>query len=516
MAKVLNKEPAADTDAFRLRTFVERMVKAGEAEIIEQNHDLADLAEILDGNEKAILFRSVGPEGAELVGNVSGSRKRIAAAFDVAEPELLGEVNRRLAAPQDIVELDRSDAPVQQVVLEGDDADLTKLPVHFQHGLDGAPYISASIDFVRDPETGLYNVGCRRLMLRGRRETGVDLVSPSDLRAIYEKAARRGEHLPVSFVVGAHPVDHIAATMRVPGDELSVVARLRGQPLGVVKSVTNDILVPADAEMVIEGYFHYAGHVESEGPFGEFLGYYGLVKHNPVFHVTAITQRRDALFQNSTIGGKFHGRTDTTQLCALRTEATVWRALETAVREPIAVHATPSSGGMFNFRISLRQRVPGEARNAIAAAFGSLSNVKNVFVVDGDIDVFSDEQMDWALGTRFQPHRDLMVEGGFRTLPLDPSVQGERTGGKAGFDCTRPFGENIPLEFRVPAPPELGAKRFDTVTDALVEGPKTFEQLMSDLGSRDGREIVLELEKLRDAGRLSRGPEGEWIVDEKA
>ena len=143
-----------------------------------------------------------------------------------------------------------------------------------------------------------------------------------------------------------------------------------------------------------------------------------------MFHLTAITRRRDALFQTSTIGGWSLGRTDTAQLTALRTEVMIWRALETAVREPVAVYATTSSGGMFNVRVALRQRVPGEARNAIAACFGALANVKNVFVVDPDIDIFSDEQMDWALATRFQPDRDLMVMGGMRTLPLDPSLTG--------------------------------------------------------------------------------------------
>src|SRR5204862_4799544 len=103
-----------------------------------------------------------------------------------------------------------------------------------------------------------------------------------------------------------------------------------------------------------------------------------------------------------------------------------------------AVHATPSSGGMFTLRIALRQRTPGEARNAIAAAFGSLANVKHVFVVDPDVDVFSDAQMDWAFATRFQADRDLVVQSGFRALPLDPSLEGARTGAKAGFDLTLP------------------------------------------------------------------------------
>jgi 3-polyprenyl-4-hydroxybenzoate decarboxylase len=252
--------------------------------------------------------------------------------------------------------------------------------------------------------------------------------------------------------------------------------------------------------------------VEPEGPYGEFLGYYGGVKQNPVFHLTAVTRRRDALFQTATIGGRNLGRTDTAQLNALRTEVMVWRALETAVRETQAVYATPSSGGMYNLRIAMRQRVPGEARNAIAAAFGCLANVKHVFVVDPDIDIFSEEQMDWALATRFQADRDLVVQSGFRTLPLDPSLRGAKTGAKAGFDLTRPVGEARGIESLIPEPPRFEGERFASVEAALADGPKTFEALMGALASRDGREVVLALEALREAGRLVREKDGRYAL----
>ncbi|HEX7005972.1 MAG TPA: UbiD family decarboxylase, partial [Alphaproteobacteria bacterium] len=383
-----------DLERFRLRRFVDALESAGELEVHDEPVDLAAVASHLDENPKAVLFRSVGPEGAELVGNVAGSRTRLARAFDTTPDGLLAEVVRRLKTPPRFVELERGAAPVQEVVLQGDDADLTALPVHLQHGLDGAPYISSGVDIVRDPATGLTNVGMRRLMLRGPREAGIDLLSPSDLKIIYEASARRGERLPIAFVVGSHPVDHIAATMRIPVDEVGLIGSLRDAPLPLVKCVTNDLLVPADAEFILEGYLDERGHVEPEGPYGEFLGYYGAVKRNPVFHLTAITKRRDALFQTSTIAGRMMSVTDSAQLVALRTEVTVWRALETAVREVTGVHVTTATGGMFNVRIALRQRVPGEARNAIAAAFGCLANIKNVFVVDPDIDIFSHEQMD--------------------------------------------------------------------------------------------------------------------------
>src|SRR6202041_3910361 len=134
-------------------------------------------------------------------------------------------------------------------------------------------------------------------------------------------------------------------------------------------------------------------------------------------------------------------------------ESAAGAALAGAVREPLAVYATPSSGGMYNVRVSLRQRVPGDARNAIAAIFGSHAEAKHVFAFDPDIDVFSDEETDWALATRFQADRDLIVGAGFRVVPLDPSLGGARTGSKLGFDCTISFGKANSLEFSVPAPP---------------------------------------------------------------
>ena len=501
-----------DFDRFRFRRFIHQLDEEGELQTEVAPRDLADLASIFEGNSKAVHLRSVGPECAEVAGHVAASRGRLAIAFGVTPEGLLAEVQSRLLNKPEVFEVGADIAPVQQVILEGDEADLTALPVHLQHGYDGAPYISSSTDFVVDPKTGMTNVGIRRMMLRGPKEAGVDLNAPSDLRAIYEAHAAAGESLPVAFVIGSHPVDHVAAVMRLPVDELGLISALRGAPLPVVKCVTNDIRVPADAEFVVEGYFDPRGHIESEGPFGEFLGYYGEVKLNPVFHLTAITRRRDALFQTSTIGGWSHGNTETAQLNAVRTEIVVWRALQSAVREPVAVYATGSGGGAFNVRVKLRQRVPGEARNAIAAVLGCLVNVKNVFIVDPDIDIYSDEQMDWALATRFQPHRDLITMEAMRTLPLDPSLAGARVGSKAGFDLTWPFGTGNQIHTRVPEPPVLEGARFENIELALMEGPKFFAELMAAVGSQDGRDVVRSIDALRKERALARDGEGRYLL----
>jgi UbiD family decarboxylase len=445
-----------------------------------------------------------------------GSRKRLALALDTDEAGLLPAITERLSNPHKPVQVAAAEAPVQQVVLKSGEADLCALPVHLQHGEDGAPYISAGLDVMQFRDSGHHNIGCRRMMLRGPRAAGVDMIAPSDARAIYLEAAAKREKTPVAYVVGSAPCDFMAAVcMNPPMDELEVLGALRGAPVPVVKCVTSDIYVPADAEYVLEGYLDPKGHAEPEGPFGEYVGYYGVVKKNPLFHLTAITHRKDALFQTVTIGGKHLGRTDTAQLTTVKTESAAWAGLVTAVREPVACFATPSSGGMYNVRVSIRQRVPGEARNAIAAVFGSMAEAKQVFVFDDDIDVFSDEQCDWALATRYQGDRDTIQGSGFRVVPLDPSLGGQRVGAKIGFDCTVPFGKRQSLEWGIPvAPvmPKANGKAKQTVTDTLAAGPASFLDLMIAAGSRDGRELVRELDVLYGADRLTRDERGRYVL----
>lgn len=504
-------------DRFRLRRFVEVLAGAEELDRVCEPLDLIEVGRRLEGNSRAVLFDAVGPERAQLAGNVMGSRARLALALGVEPEQVLSEMLARCERPQPPVVVPAGEAPVQEVVQREDEVDLTTLPVHLQHEGDGAPYISAAIDVTRRREgEGRFNAGCRRLMLRGPRETGVDLNAPSDLRIAYQQAAARGEAVPVAFAVGSHPADFLAATMSGSGDELALLGAIRGAPVPLVPAVSQDLLVPADAELVLEGYFGPEGYVEREGPYGEYLGYDGGVKRNPVFHVTALTRRSDFLFQTVTISGRRLVRTDTAQLGALATEVALWRSLVLAVREPVAVHASAAAGGMYNARISLRQHSPGEARNAIAAAFSTKSNVKHVFVVDDDVDIFSDEQMDWALATRFQADRDLIVGSGFRAVPLDPSLGGSPSGAKAGFDLTRPVAERDAPRWRVSAAPlpDADGPLAGDLASALGDGPRTFRQLMAARGSRDGRDVLRELAAARAEGRVELGDDGRYALTE--
>ena len=344
---------------------MDRLIDMGEVEIHDEPVPLTGLGAIIERTEKAVLFKSAGPEKAEMVAKTAASRKRLIAAFETTEEKIYDEYFKRLANPKPVVEIPSGDAPVHAVQITGKDVDLTKLPFYPHHAYDGSCYMSSATDYVIDPATGRRNVGCRRLSLRNRYETGTNVTAPSDLKRIYTASVARGEKLPITFTVGTHPLDFVAATMRHPGDELSLVATMRGEPAAVVKSLTNDILVPADAEMTLEGYLDERGYVEPEGPFGEYMGYYGSIHMDPVFHCTAITMRRDVLHHTLQHGSAFVlDQTDSQNISAIRIEAEAMRICKAAGRDPVAVYSRHTSGGSNTLRVSIRQRSFGEARLA--------------------------------------------------------------------------------------------------------------------------------------------------------
>lgn len=519
------KAPAAarswDPESFRLRTLVKRLMDMGEVRVHEQPVALSALAPIIENSTEAHLFRQAGPEKHELVSSVTGTRKRLAAAFDVFDDDdrkrdhrMREELSKRHGNPQKAFEVPSNEAPVHEVVETGAQIDLTRLPFYVHHEYDGAPYISSGIDFTRDPLTGRNNVGARRLMLRGRDKAGINLTAPSDLRNIYLGCVARGEKLPCSFVVGSHPLYIMAAGSRGSGDELDTMATFRGAPLATVKCLTNDLRVPADAEMVLEGYLDERGYIDHEGPYGEYMGFYGPMHGDPVFHVTAITRRKDILHHTYKHGYGLHlGECDGGPMGMLQTETRAWNLLRGAGLEPTDVFAIGAAGVSHHLRVAIRKRGNGDPRAAIAVLFGNIMTLKHVWVTDEDVNIRSSEQMEWAMSTRFQADKDLVVLTGMREMPMDPSTDGKGIGAKAGFDCTFAHPRSQAVTLRVPVSANIGGPaRFKTVKEALASGPLHFAGLMSVLGSDDGRELVLEIEKLRDSGLVDRKPDGEYYL----
>ena len=502
-----------DFEKFRLRPFVQRLVDMGECEVCDEPVSLADLSARIEATRPAKLFRRVGAERYEVAAAVCGSRRRIAAAFGVDERYIAQEYLRRLGKPQAVVEVSSAEAPVHQVIRTGDEVDLVSLPFHLQHELDGGPYISSAVDFCVDPLTGRNNVGLRRLMLRDRRSMRSHLYSPSHIKDIYRGCVERRERLPVTFAIGCHPLTFLAATLRNTVDEFAQLATLRGEPAPMVRGLTNGVLAPADAEITMEGYFDELGYREKEGPYGEFNGFYSGVLLDPVFHVTAVTQRRDALFQTAYHGGKNLSWTDAGHMASVNAELQIWCVLRAANVEPAAVYSVPAASGGPHARIALRRGSPGQARLAISALF-SIARLKHAFVVDEDIDLFSDEQMEWAMYTRFRADRDLVRADGFPGYYNEPTAGSENTVAKLGFDMTAPYGQPDTLENRRPRVPEFktGPARSRNVAEALKAGPLYFMQVMESLGSGDGREVALALENLRVQGALDRDEDGRYFM----
>ena len=430
-----------DFEKYRLRRFVDRLIALDEVEIHEEAVPLTGLAPIIEGTRKAVLFKQAGPERVEMIAKSMAGRKRLEAALETTPEKAYEELLRRIANQKKSIEVPSDEAPVHAIKLTGKDIDLTKLPFYPQHEFDGSCYISSGIDYVNDPITGRSNVGSRRLALRNRTQCGTNITAPSDLKRIYMACAQRRERLPITFTLGAHPLDFIAATTRLQGDEYHMISNMRGESAPFVKSLTNDILVPADAEIVIEGYLDERGYFEPEGPYGEYMGYYGAIHMDPLFTCTAITMRKDVMYQTLQHGSAFVlDQTDSACITELRTEAAAMRILKNVVTEPVAVSSRTLSG-----------------------------------------------------------------------KAMDPSLQGRRTGAKAGFDCTKPFGrlEEI-VQVRCAAKVYGAPARFQTVEQALEAGPLYYGHLVEAVGSSDGREVAMALDALREKGRLGRDKDGRY------
>ncbi len=502
-----------DMDQFRLRRFVERLIEMGEVEVHDEPVALADLSGIIEATDKATLFRNAGPQGLEVAAAVSGSRRRLAAAFGVGEREITRDVMRRLANPQSVIEVSAGDAPVQDVVVTGDAVDLTKLPFHLQHERDGGVYISSGLDFTIDPATGKRNVGARRLMLRGKREMRTNLTDNSDLKVMYIAAVERRQRLPVAFVVGHHPIDFFASGLKIPTDEFALLGTLRGAPIPMVKCVTSDILVPADAEMVIEAYIDEQGYREMDGPYGEFWGYYGAMHIDPVVHVTAITHRRDVLYQTTLHGPVRLARQEASHTTSVAAEMVSTRALKAAGIEPAAIHSPPAAPIFHTMRLALADASPEQVSKAMEALF-KVKGVKNIYIVDDDIDVFDDDAMTWAMATRLNPEKDVYIPDTKQVaFYADPKADADGLVHKIGYDLTDATAKSTHVKFARPRPPAVATTPSNaSVRHALEAGPKYFVEILSAVGSRDGREVALELDALRESGELTRLDNGEYAL----
>lgn len=389
-------------------------------------------------NESAVLFPSPSQHDIPVVANIFANRGWVADSLGIAAGDLLERFQNAVRMPIPWVEV--NDAAAQEVVHR--DVDLLKqlpIPKHNEH--DSGPYITAALLIARNPKTGIQNVSIHRCQVSGPDRIGV-LLLPRHTLHYYTMAEQVGEGLEIALVIGVHPACLLAsqAIAAVDEDEMEIAGALLGHPVAMVKCRTNQVRVPAHAEIVIEGRILPKVR-EAEGPFGEFPQYYGPRANREVIQVDAITHRKDAIFHTIVGGGAEH-----LVLGEIPREATLLEHLQRSFSSVRDVRLTWGGTCRYHLVVKIDKTSNGEPKNIIMGAFGGHYDVKQVIVVDMDVDIDKPHEIEWAVATRFQADRDLLVVSGAQGSKLDPSSNGGISA-KMGLDATKPI-ESEPMTFK--------------------------------------------------------------------
>ena len=373
-----------------------------------------------------LLFEKVKGTKFPVLTNLHAGRSRLATAINAKPEEMQRAYLRAMENP--IQPKVVSTAPVKEVILTGDKIDLYKLPQILHHQEDAGAYITAAISFAKDPNRDTWNCAYNRLMIKGRDTTSIHLTLAKHLWEFQRAAESQEKPLPVAFAIGVHPAIALGclAIGSIDEDERAIMGGLLGEPLELVKCETSDVLVPAHAEMILEGEI-LPHERTAEGPFGEFTGYSLGERQREVLKVRAITHRRDAIFQDITVGHLDHLMLSTTPI-----EANLYRAVRAMVPTVKAVRVPAP----FTCYVSIEQRISGQGKNTILAVLGADLYMKRVVVVDHDVDIFNDRQVNWAIATRCQPDRDIVIVSNARGSDLDPSTKEDGNTAKWGVDAT--------------------------------------------------------------------------------
>ena len=461
-----------------LRDWIRLLEREGELVRVgaEVDPDL-EITEIVDRTVKsggpALLFERPKGSSHALLINQFGTERRMCLAF--GEPTL-DDVARKLEdviemqPPQGLVEKVRGlkklksiadslprtvrRGACQEVVLTGDDVDLDLLPIQRCWPGDPAPFITLPAVITRDPKAGTRNVGMYRMQKIDRRSTLMHWQIHRDGRMDYLATDGR---LEVAVALGLDPVTAYSASAPLPKhiDELMLAGFLRGEAVELVRAKTIGLDVPANAEIVLEGYVE-RGDLGSEGPFGDHTGYYTAQEPFPVFHLTAMTMRRDAIYPSIVVGKP----PQEDAWLGKATERIFLPAIRMTVPE-LVDYDLPVAGAFHNCAIvSIRKAFPGHARKVMHAIWGLglLSLEKCVVVVDEDVDVHDYAEVFFRVCANVDPKRDLLLsEGPLDHLDHAPTLQ--FVGGKLGIDATRkgPEEDTRPWPEEIVMTPEVRA-----------------------------------------------------------
>ena len=428
-----------------MRKFLSDLSDSGQLLIIKEKIDPRDISAIISHAQAPVLMEKVsGYDNFSIASGFFTKRETIAKILNCSDKKVAQGFNEALEHMVSPIQVAKS--PVKERIMKGIEVDLTELPIPLMHVLDGGPYITGGIVIAEDPlgEFGT-NLGMYRLMYRTKNTTGIDLVTASDLRTFYQRALKLGKSLPISVAIGVHPALMLAASYKAPLglSEYEVAGGIQGAPVELTVSETNDILVPAQAEIILEGEILPSGWVEPEGPFGEFAGYQGEVKWNPIVRFNCITLRKKAIYY--ALGMPW----ENVWLAAPSTEVSVLRALINAGIKVHEVRSTTGGACFWQVIVSIEKRA-GEGKNALLSAL-SVGDIKFAVVTDSDVDIYDQEEVDRALVFRVRPEEDVVILKGLRAKHIDPTVEAWKlpkgelpVTSKIGIDATIP--EGIPLQ----------------------------------------------------------------------
>ncbi|CAM2813104.1 3-polyprenyl-4-hydroxybenzoate decarboxylase [Legionella steigerwaltii] len=386
--------------------------------------------------KKACFFPE--PQGYEIpiVAGILGQRSWAAEAMNVHESEMLQHISKALHNPIPWSPVNQEQAPVHQVVIDKNIDLLKFFPVVTHHEKDAGPYITSGLVHGLNLQTGKQNTSINRMQVHAPDKLGI-LMLPRDLYAYHQYAESQGLPLPITITIGHDPLTKMSSQMIAPRDqsELEIAGALMGRPLSTVKSYTNNVFIPAEAEISIEGII-LPGVKALEGPFGEFPKYYSGSSMLPVIHVLCITHRQKPIFETNHPSGL-----ENIVLGGVPREASLLERIQLNFPNVLDLRLTPGGLGRYHMVVKMKKSNLGEAKNVICCALGCHYDIKFVIVVDDDIDIDDKNQIEWAVATRFQAERDLVVVNGALGSKLDPSAKKHTLSSKIGFDATKYLDE---------------------------------------------------------------------------
>ncbi len=426
-----------------LRTYLEQ-VKDYTLRVTQEVDVVTQVAELCSQSNQPILFENLkGYPGWRLVDSLLRARELQGIALGCDPKQVVQEFARLQAKGPGPTRM-ASTGPCKEVIRKGDQADLSKIPVPKHSDIDAGRYIGSGMCITKDPDTGIRNVACLRIQVKGPRHTGVMMV-PRHTGMHYKRYEDRGRPMPFAVAIGPHPCLDIATNISTAYgvDEIELGAALLGEPVELVKCETIDLEVPAHCEVVIEGLMPPKLR-EEEGPFGEFTNYISGEGRNPTWEVTAITMRRDPIYRhiNST------SFTDHQVLVGIPMEAGLYNKVKDVPGIEVHDVHVPSWGSLWLVLIQMTTRYEGQARDVMLGALSSTYlHPKIVVALDPDVDIYSPQDVMWAISTRVNPAKDVFTIPDMRIHPMDIScpeisppgeTTWQRVGGKMGIDATKP------------------------------------------------------------------------------